>query len=57
MLGETRIKETKTPKGETIKINDDKGRPIIGKLTSLSLYAVSMEIILTTAPKLLISNI
>jgi hypothetical protein len=57
MLGAIRIKETRTPKGETIKINHDKGRPIIGELTYLSLYVVSMDIILTAAPKLSISNI
>jgi hypothetical protein len=53
-LGATRIKETKTPKGKTI--NHDKGRTIISELTSLALYVVIMEIIHTTAPKLLISN-
>jgi hypothetical protein len=55
-LGETRIKATKTPKGETITINHDKGRTIISELTSLALYVVSMDIILTTAPKLSITN-
>jgi hypothetical protein len=55
-LGETKIKETKTPKGGEITINHDKGRTITLESTSLVLYVVSMDIILTIAPKLLISN-
>jgi hypothetical protein len=55
-LGETRIKEIKTPKGETITINHDKRRTITSELTSLTLYVVIMDIILTISPKLSISN-
>jgi hypothetical protein len=56
LLGETRIEVTRTPNG-TIKKNA-KGRKTtktLGK-TSLALFAVSMDIILTTAPKFLTSN-
>jgi hypothetical protein len=55
-LGETRIRETKNPKGAKIAINHDKGRTITLELTSFALSLVSMEIILTIASKLLISN-
>jgi hypothetical protein len=55
-LGATRIKATKTPKGETITINHDKGRTINLELNSLVLYVVSMYIILTTSPNLSSSN-
>ena len=55
-LGAIRIKATKTPKGETITINHDKGRKITSELTSLVLYVVSMDIILTISPKSLTSN-
>jgi hypothetical protein len=55
-LGETRIKETKTPKRETITINHDKGRAIDSELTCLALYVAIMNIILTIAPKSPISN-
>jgi hypothetical protein len=55
-LGAIIIKTTKTPKGETITINHDKGGTITLELTSISLYEESVDIILTTAPKLLISN-
>jgi hypothetical protein len=56
MLGEIIIKETKTPKGEKIKINHDKvGTTTLG-LTSLALYMASMDIILTTTSKFPISN-
>jgi len=56
LLGETRIEVTKTPNG-TIKKNV-KGRKTTKTLgqTSLALFAVSMDIILTTAPKFLTSN-
>jgi hypothetical protein len=56
LLGETRTKETKTSKGETIIANHDKGRTISLELTSLALYVESMEIIHTTAPKFPTSN-
>jgi hypothetical protein len=56
-LGETRIKATKTPKGEKIKINHKKGRTVTSELTSLMIYVVSMDIILTISPKFMISNI
>jgi hypothetical protein len=56
MLGEIRIKETRTPKGEIITINHEKGRKKICELTSLVLYVVSMDIILTISPKLQITN-
>jgi hypothetical protein len=55
-LGATRIKEIKTTKGVPIKINHTKGRTIISELTSLVLYVVSMDIILTSSSKLLITN-
>jgi hypothetical protein len=48
--------ETRTPKAATITINHDKGRKKISKLTSLAPYVVNMGIILTTAPKLSITN-
>jgi hypothetical protein len=55
-LGETIIRETKTPKGETITINHDKGRTITFEITSLALFVVSMDITLTISPKFPISN-
>jgi hypothetical protein len=55
-LGATKIKATKTPKGAPITINHNKGRTINFELTSLALFLVSMDIILTVAPKFPISN-
>jgi hypothetical protein len=52
-LGET---NTKTHKGEPITINHDKGRERIFRITSLTLYLVSMDIILIISPKFLISK-
>jgi hypothetical protein len=56
MFGATRIKEARTPKGATTKINHAKGRKTISELTSLALYVVSMDIILTISLKLPIIN-
>jgi hypothetical protein len=55
-MEETRIKANRNPRGKTITINHNKGRKIISELTSLVLYVVIMDIILTTTPKLLITN-
>jgi hypothetical protein len=56
LLGATRIKVTRTPKG-TITTNS-KGRTTIttSGRTSLVLFVVSMDIILTISPKFLTSN-
>jgi len=56
LLGETKIRETKTPKGETITIHYDKGKKITLELTSLELFVLSMDIIFTISPKFPISN-
>jgi hypothetical protein len=56
-LGETKINETKTPKGEKITINHDKGKTITSEKNSLALYAMSMDIIQTTTPKFFTSNV
>jgi hypothetical protein len=56
IVGTTKIKATKNPKGEIITINHNKGRTIISALTSVVLYVVSTNIILTTSPKLSITN-
>jgi hypothetical protein len=56
LLGETRIKATKTPKEATITINHKKRITIISELTSLVLYVGIMDIIITTTPKLPITN-
>jgi hypothetical protein len=55
-LGATIIKATKAPKGETITVNHAKGRKMTLEKSSLALYVVIMDIILTIAPKLPISN-
>jgi hypothetical protein len=56
LLGETRIRVTRTPKG-TITTNAKGGttkKPL--EQTSLVLFVVSMVIILTISPKFLTSN-
>jgi hypothetical protein len=55
-LGETKIRLTKTPKGEITMANQDKGETTTFKPTSLAHYAVSMVIILIISPKLLSTN-
>jgi hypothetical protein len=50
LLGETRIRGTRTPKGEIKKITKG-GTTITSGRTSLVPFAVSMVIILTIAPK------
>jgi hypothetical protein len=55
-VGATTIKETRTPKGEAITIDHDKGITTISELTSLVTCVVNMDIMLTISPKLLITN-